>query len=105
MARRIGYTDRPDRGAWLADADTYRQHQKGLNSIAVLEADGKIKWMSSSGGDTMDELINVSRRGHERLFGETNPKREARQDARALDSRFKETRLNRRWSGSPLPLF
>ncbi len=59
MAQRLEYSSTPDHNAWLADAETYRKHLKGLDSIAVLDTKDRFKWISAQSPIQAKELKSL----------------------------------------------
>lgn len=59
MAGRLEYSKVPNRGAWFADADTFRKHLKGLESVAIFDAKDKLKWVSAQSEQTEAELRSL----------------------------------------------
>lgn len=59
MAQRIVDSKNMDRGDWQADAKTYRNHLKGLKSIAVLNTKNEIEWLSSESETTALEMKSI----------------------------------------------
>lgn len=60
MARRLDYSDRPNREAWMADANIYRHHMRGLDSVAVLDTKNEIRWLSKASNEAEIQLRSVS---------------------------------------------
>ncbi|CAN5386592.1 hypothetical protein BH10BDE1_BH10BDE1_22610 [soil metagenome] len=56
MAGRLEYAKVPNRGAWFADANTFRKHLKGLESVAIYDAKNKVKWVSAQSERTDSDL-------------------------------------------------